>query len=134
MIVTAQTTSLARGADDPDIDGHRPARTSHAELIAEQVRETVVRGSRRAQDSILALVHYGQDGFVMTARVWTASVGRLAPFVGRDAPLLPVPAGAVRGGYDLFEQLLAGHRRFVDGLVAEQRRFAEQLLTPPDHR
>jgi hypothetical protein len=40
----------------------------------------------------------------------------------------------VRGGYDLFEQLLAGHRRFLDGLIAEQRRFAEQLLAPPDHR
>lgn len=149
--MTTQTKD--RGANDHDTDGQRAATDRQratatatgvetaglrsVTALTEQAGEAALAGTRQAQDSILALVHQGQDGIVMMARMWTESVGRLTPFgapAGRAGAAVAPAAEVVRGGYDLFDQLLTGQRQFVDRLIAEQRRFAEQLLTPPDQR
>lgn len=44
------------------------------------------------------------------------------------------PRPAISGGYDLFVQLPAEQRQFVAEQRDQQRRRAQALLTPPDHR
>lgn len=138
--MTTQTKDNRSANARPTSDDGRDAGTGFesaseaAVTITEQARDAALAGTRQVQDSIVAMVRQGQNSMLTMARMWTESVGRLTPYgvPSGQAGAMPVPASAaVRGGYDLFEQLLADQRRFVDALIAEQRRLAETLFTPP---
>lgn len=119
-----------RDSDIRDPDGSR-AVTDLTAALTEQARTTAVENTRRLQDSALGVVRQGQDATLALA-AWTETLRRPGPF--EAVPAQTQARDAVSSGFDLFVELLAGQRRFVDALIDQQRRFAEALLTPPDHR
>jgi hypothetical protein len=110
-----------------DTDGVR-ATTNPTAALTEQARETAADNTHELQDAVLGVVRQGQDATLALVGMWTETLRRPGPF-----GVAPARA-AISGGYDLFAQLLAEQRRFVDALIDQQRRFAEALLAPPDHR
>ena len=136
--MTSQIKGRARSAHDHDDlrdtehrDTARDTNGSATDLTAaltEQARETAVENTHQLQDLVLGMVRHGQDATVALVGMWTETVRR-------PGPIGVAPArAAISGGYELFAQLLAGQRRFVDALIDQQRHFAEALLTPPEHR
>ena len=130
--MTSQIKDRARSAHDHDdrrdTNGRDTDGSATTTALTEQARETAVENTHQLQDRVLGVVRHGQDATLALVGMWTETVRRPGPF-----GVAPARA-AISGGYDLFAQLLAGQRRFVDALIDQQRHFAEALLTPPDHR
>lgn len=146
LIVTSQIKDRARNAHDhvdlPATAGRATDRratagvgaathlaaTHLAAALPAQARETAVENTPQLQDAVLGVLRPGQDATLALVGMWTETVRRSGPF-----GVAPARA-AIGGGYDLLTQLLARQRRFVDALIDQQRRFAEGLFSPPEHR
>ena len=76
------------------------------------------------RDQLLALVEKSQDAIVDAVRQWRQTGERLIPPTLQQLPetdLLPSAGEALRGQFELAEQLLAAQRRFAERLLDAAR-------------
>ena len=77
-----------------------------------------------ARDQLLALVEKSQDAIVDAVRQWREAGQRLIPPTLPKLPetnLLPSADEALRGQFELAEQLLAAQRKFAERLLDATR-------------
>ncbi len=82
--------------------------------------------TRRAQESMVALVRQGQDASLRSLQVWTELARKLGPH-----PQTPADATVASLAYDPFAKVLVAQLQVVDQLVATQRQLAQQLVHAP---
>ena len=76
------------------------------------------------RDQLLALVEKGQDAIVEAVRQWRETGQRLIPPDLQRLPetdLLPTADEALRGQFELAEQLLSAQRTFAERLLEAAR-------------
>jgi hypothetical protein len=117
-------------ADDAWPDEAAGSRTESAREVTERAGDAAAETTQQVRDSVLGAVRQGRNTTRTLAQLWTEMFGRAGALGGAPADAALGPTRAVLdGGYDLLEQVLITQRQFIDRLIAEQRRFTEQLLT-----
>lgn len=132
------TATRGNGTDQPKPNGQdprveqglppgapgKPGPRGEKGLSGEQARGDAVTGTEQMSDSMLALLRRGQDTSLKSVQGWNDLTRQLTPAAG-----VPAAAAMVSHAYDMVETLLAAQRRFVDDLIATQRRSAQRFAT-----